>query len=125
MFASCDSSGGSSGDSDEIPDATTVTNGDFETGDYEGWTVSIGDDASGWGTWDVETNSSSENNKTNYLNLYNGKGTTLNTTATQTLTLYAGSYTASIQVSGVTGSSELVFSAAIAEDEADADADEE
>lgn len=94
-----------------------ISNGDFETngGSYEGWTASVSSGDTD-GDCEATTDQWASNNKTNFLHLSNyDNGMDMTATVTQTVELQAGSYKATIQVAGETGSSELVFFAEIAE----------
>ena len=106
-----------------------LSNGDFESSTYDqssdwtaptDWDVSVGSNEKGWGDYGVETDSGN-----NYLNLSNyddKEGNTskndLPATATQTVTLQPGSYTAIIKVAGKdegNTSSSFAFTAYLAE----------
>ena len=179
MFASCDSSGGSSSDSDEtleeeigesaaielygsgswvtktiaftLEEAATInigvtgtlawssycqldnatlysadnttnllSNGNFEDGTangyyYDNWDITVGNSESGWGKYEVVTESSGNKylNLSNYDDTNNSSKNDLPASATQTVELNAGSYTATIQVAGDnegSTTSELTFS---------------
>ncbi len=76
-----------------------LMNGDFETGNYDGWTVNVSDDQV-FGEWSVRTDEW-DSNVTNYLQLsnYTGAGR-LTAEAVQTIELKAGTYTASVKSAG-------------------------
>lgn len=76
-----------------------LTNGDFETGGYTGWTVAIGNTDIP-GSCKVKADQWDSNN-TNFLQMSNYTGTdNLEAEITQTVTLEAGTYTFSIDVAG-------------------------
>ena len=76
-----------------------LTNGDFETGGYTGWTVAIGNTDIP-GSCEVKADQWDSNN-TNFLQMSNYTGTdNLEAEITQTVTLEAGTYTFSIDVAG-------------------------
>lgn len=78
-----------------------LTNGDFETGGYTGWTVNVSDGQEVWGTWQCKTADTGNTNQTAFLeisNYYNNID--LSAAATQTVELDAGTYTFSIDVAG-------------------------
>ena len=76
-----------------------LTNGDFETGGYTGWTVAIGNTDIP-GSCEVKADQWDSNN-TNFLQMSNYTGTdNLEAEIMQTVTLEAGTYTFSIDVAG-------------------------
>ncbi len=76
-----------------------LTNGDFETGGYTGWTVAIGNTDIP-GSCEVKADQRDSNN-TNFLQMSNYTGTdNLEAEIMQTVTLEAGTYTFSIDVAG-------------------------
>lgn len=84
-----------------------LTNGDFENG-MNGWTVNVSDaDETVWGEYEVKNDEYAANNMTNFLHTANYKKSgSLDLTATQSLSLSAGDYTASIQAAGANEGSE-------------------
>lgn len=76
-----------------------LTNGDFETGGYTGWTAAIGNTDIP-GSCEVKADQWDSNN-TNFLQMSNYTGTdNLEAEITQTVELDAGTYTFSIDVAG-------------------------
>ncbi len=77
-----------------------LTNGDFETDGYTGWTVDVSDGQKVWGTWQCKTADTDNTNQTAFLEISNYQGINLSAAATQTVELDAGTYTFSIDVAG-------------------------
>ena len=78
-----------------------LTNGDFETGEYTGWTVNVSDGQEVWGTWQCKTADTGNTNQTAFLEISNyNNNIDLSAAATQTVELDAGTYTFSIDVAG-------------------------
>lgn len=78
-----------------------LTNGDFETGGYTGWTVNVSDGQEVWGTWQCKTADTGNTNQTAFLEISNyNNNIDLSAAATQTVELDAGTYTFSIDVAG-------------------------
>lgn len=73
-----------------------VANGDFETGDYSGWTISGGSDV----TYTVKTDEWASNNTTQILNIYNGGSAAETFTMSQELSLSAGTYKVTLAQDG-------------------------
>ena len=65
-----------------------ISNGDFETSDCSGWTVSVDADV----TYTVKTDSYATENTTSFLNIYNGGSDAEAFSLSQTVTLPAGTY---------------------------------
>ena len=105
LLASCATGGGK-----PRAAANLLSNGDFETGNYNGWNVSL----SGNAEYAVKKDSY-DSNATNYLWLSNyNSGADMAIAVTQTLALSPGEYIASVDVAGDnegSSPSELVFSA--------------
>lgn len=91
-----------------------LTNGDFETLDTSGWEASVSLDQT-WGDWEVKNDGYATNNTSYFLHLSNYKGVdNLNLTVTQSVSLEAGTYTATIASAGQNqggSASNLVLSA--------------
>ena len=77
-----------------------LTNGDFETKGYDGWTVNVGSTDIP-GSCQVKTDDWDDTNNTYFLQMSNYTGTdNLEAKMTQTVALNAGIYTFSIEVAG-------------------------
>jgi hypothetical protein len=90
-----------------------LTNGDFETvgadnWEAPGWSISlVNSEETAWGTCKQGSNAWATNNTTTYVELSNyDNGVAVNASAVQTVSLSAGTYTASIQSAGQNQGSE-------------------
>ncbi|MGN1168218.1 MAG: glycosyl hydrolase 53 family protein [Lachnospiraceae bacterium] len=72
----------------EWKESSYIVNGDFETADYSGWTISGDADVE----YSVKTDEWASNNTTNILNIYNGGSDAEAFSLSQTVTLPAGTY---------------------------------
>lgn len=88
-------------------DTQKITNGDFETGDETGWTISGGDAL----TYTVKTDQWATNNTTNYLNYF--AATEADITISQTVSsVSAGTYKIGYDLEGKAGDTGLTLTAA-------------
>lgn len=88
-------------------DTLSTTNGDFELGDYTGWTISGGDAL----TYTVKTDQWAKNNTTQFLNYYAEKEADI--TISQTVSdVSAGTYKIGYDLEGETGATGLTLAAA-------------
>lgn len=82
-----------------------LTNGDFETGDYSGWTISGGEDVA----YTVKTDEWASYNTSNFLNMYNGGSEAESFSVSQDVTLPAGTFKVSWSQDGAAVASGLTF----------------
>ena len=94
--------------------ANLLTNGDFETGSTDGWTITLGDEAY---VPDLKTAGSDQwmtNNTTAYINVWNETADTAFSISQEVAGLAAGTYTATVDLEGeasAIASANLQFSA--------------
>ena len=87
-------------------DTLSISNGDFELGDYTGWSISGGDKI----TYTVKSDQWATNNTTQYLNYY--AETESDITMSQTIeAVQAGTYKISYDLEGMEGATGLTLTA--------------
>ena len=90
-------------DTSKIDDATDlIENGDFESGDTTGWTITMPDADGDTVGYEVQTNQWMTNNTSNFLNYWNNNSDAVDFSMTQTITAVpAGTYKVAFRQDGL------------------------